>query len=167
MCLYDFAFLLQCCNFGYDFCIKRYQVRLYHQIFVICITPYLRDLYLFTCRPDNVSTKKGGEGRGFQKQKLHTICEHLGWSPCCLFPFFLIVFGFFLGGFFFLFLFVYFLFLFFYFMCVVFWGGSVHFTLLALSSLFFDCVLCLVSSFACVNSPFNPIGFIYLLFIMH
>lgn len=123
MCLYDFAFLLQCCNFGYDFCIKRYQVRLYHQIFVICIRPYLRDLYLFTCRPDNVSTKKGGEGSGVSEAKTSYHLRTSRFLPVLFVSFFLIVFGDFLGGFFFLFLFVYFLFLFFYFMCVVFFGG--------------------------------------------
>jgi hypothetical protein len=74
-------YIIPCCNFGYDFCIRRCWVSRYPQLFVICIMSYLRYLYLFTYILDYVSTKKGD----FPEANMFTLCEHLGSSPFCLF----------------------------------------------------------------------------------
>jgi hypothetical protein len=125
-------YIIPCCNFGYDFCIRRCWVSRYPQLFVICIMSYLRYLYLFTYILDYVSTKKGD----FPEANMFTLCEHLGSFPFCLFS--LLSFYVFVAVFFFFFI-----------------GGAVLFTLFALCCVFylvFFRVLRLVSSFACVNT---------------
>ena len=147
--VHSVLYIIPCCNFGYDFCIRRCWVSRYPRLFVICIMSYLRYLYLFTYILDYVSTKKGV----FPEATILTLCEHLGSSPFCLFSLLLLCF-----------LLLLLLFIYLFFLVGPFCSPFLY--CVAFFLLFFSafCVLCPVLP---VWIPHYSIGFLYLLFIMH